>query len=140
MAEEYSETTPFYEDRTSPPPALPLLTAQTDPLYFFPPRMKLLVQDDFAAIPSRHNKRFSPYVKLGVRFSNIEGSRETLYSQRSVGESSSDLEKEGKIPKPFGEVGRPGRGGYNLEEILRWKPKNFEKLKVHFSINVVISN
>jgi len=34
------------------------------------------------------------------------------------------------IPKPDGEAGRPGRGGYNLEETLRWKKKEFKAVKV----------
>lgn len=35
-----------------------------------------------------------------------------------------------KIPKPDGEVGRPGRGGYNLEVALGWQKEKFAKVKV----------
>lgn len=35
-----------------------------------------------------------------------------------------------KIPKPEGEAGRPGRGGYNLKAQLAWNPAMFSKLKV----------
>ncbi|OAX32476.1 hypothetical protein K503DRAFT_654098, partial [Rhizopogon vinicolor AM-OR11-026] len=35
------------------------------------------------------------------------------------------------IPKPKGEVGRPGRGGYNLEKALHWDAKRFMKFKEH---------
>ncbi|KAI6010007.1 hypothetical protein EDC04DRAFT_2610412 [Pisolithus marmoratus] len=34
-----------------------------------------------------------------------------------------------KIPKPNGEVGRPGRGGYNLKDQLGWGEDGFKKLK-----------
>ena len=34
------------------------------------------------------------------------------------------------IPKPPGEVGRPGRGGYTLNIALDWNPKAFKKLRV----------
>jgi hypothetical protein len=45
-------------------------------------------------------------------------------SLSSVGSS------ESKIPKPEGEVGRPGRGGYSLETALSWDAERFKKLKV----------
>jgi len=38
--------------------------------------------------------------------------------------------RSGVIPKPEGEAGRPGRGGYNLEESLEWRSKDYERLKV----------
>ncbi|KAJ3754710.1 hypothetical protein EV360DRAFT_73478, partial [Lentinula raphanica] len=36
---------------------------------------------------------------------------------------------DGKIPKPVGEVGRPGRGGYNLRIQLQWQDDRFERVK-----------
>ncbi|KAJ3709919.1 hypothetical protein EV361DRAFT_955507 [Lentinula raphanica] len=33
------------------------------------------------------------------------------------------------IPKPEGEAGRPGRGGYNLQTILNWPNKRFKEVK-----------
>lgn len=52
-----------------------------------------------------------------------------------LGVSSSEGEEEtegmgSKIRKPAGEVGRPGRGGYNLENALSWPHDDFEKIKV----------
>lgn len=41
-----------------------------------------------------------------------------------------DDSRSGVIPKPEGEAGRPGRGGYNLEESLEWHSKDYEHLKV----------
>ena len=43
-----------------------------------------------------------------------------------------DEESSNKIPKPTGEVGRPGRGGYNLEEQMGWGQAGFKRLQVSF--------
>ena len=43
-----------------------------------------------------------------------------------------DLEEEPedeKIPKPPGEAGRPGSGGYNLKEVLGWTKADFDKVQ-----------
>ena len=45
-------------------------------------------------------------------------------------QSSSMNTDDELIPKPDGEAGRPGRGGYNLEKALNWSPKAFRKLQV----------
>jgi hypothetical protein len=34
------------------------------------------------------------------------------------------------ILKPEGEVGRPGRGGYNLQDVLSWPDMDYKRLKV----------
>ena len=47
-------------------------------------------------------------------------------SSLSDSESDNDL----LIPKPKGEAGRPGRGGYNLENTLVWEGKDYQKMKV----------
>ncbi|KAL0564900.1 hypothetical protein V5O48_017132, partial [Marasmius crinis-equi] len=45
--------------------------------------------------------------------------------------SSEESESEGyKIPKPPGESGRPGSGGYNLEGKLGWEKKKYQDVKV----------
>lgn len=36
----------------------------------------------------------------------------------------------GKIPKPDGEPGRLGRGGYNSERAVDWPAKDYKRLKV----------
>lgn len=41
-----------------------------------------------------------------------------------------DYEQENKIPKPHGDPGRPGRGGYNLDNALGWDAIETSKLKV----------
>lgn len=49
-------------------------------------------------------------------------------SRRSPSELSSDLDG-GLILKPLGEVGRPNRGGYNLERALNWDPESYAKFQ-----------
>lgn len=49
----------------------------------------------------------------------------------STESSLSSIESDAiKIPKPEGEAGRPGRGGYNLKVQLAWNAVTFSKLKV----------
>ncbi|KAI6030170.1 hypothetical protein EDC04DRAFT_101086 [Pisolithus marmoratus] len=50
-------------------------------------------------------------------------------SESSLSSLESELRAGDKIPKPNGEAGRPGRGGYNLEEQLGWSADDFKKLK-----------
>jgi hypothetical protein len=50
-------------------------------------------------------------------------------------EAESADEGEELIPKPQGEAGRPGRGGYNLQETLGWSDIDYKKLKVIFLAN-----
>lgn len=47
-------------------------------------------------------------------------------SERSM---AMELE-EGPIPKPPGEAGRPGRGGYNLDDAVQMDPEVFTEIKV----------
>ena len=44
--------------------------------------------------------------------------------------TSSRYFNDESIPKPNGEPGHPGRGGYNLKQAVKWKPKHFDHLKV----------
>ena len=59
-----------------------------------------------------------------------DGSASDTSSESSLTslESSSN-----KIPKPDGEAGRPGRGGYNLEVQLAWDKAVILNLKVSSS-------
>lgn len=64
-----------------------------------------------------------------VNFSEDKGEdEEEEYS------SLSEIEEiEEKIPKPRGEIGRPGRGGYNLEKQLNWDGVVLERFKVNIA-------
>ncbi|KAJ3833454.1 hypothetical protein F5878DRAFT_645937 [Lentinula raphanica] len=81
--------------------------------------------------------------KKGVRFASVPASVDSMsgrpsdmdmFTPRSptpftcVGVESSPEVHIG-IPKPEGEAGRPGRGGYNLEATLNWPKKRFKEVK-----------
>ncbi|KAI6168833.1 hypothetical protein EDD17DRAFT_1502832 [Pisolithus thermaeus] len=51
-------------------------------------------------------------------------------SESSLSSLESELGGSDKIPKPSGEAGRPGHGGYNLEDQLGWGEDCFKNLKV----------
>lgn len=50
-------------------------------------------------------------------------------------EDEEDDNPEGRITKPAGEVGRPGRGGYNLQNKLNWPVTDFERVKARLTLN-----
>ncbi|KAI6160494.1 hypothetical protein EDD17DRAFT_1760883 [Pisolithus thermaeus] len=56
-----------------------------------------------------------------------EGSPAPLES--SLSSLESELGGSDKIPKPSGEAGQPGHGGYNLEDQLGWGEDGFKNLK-----------
>ncbi|KAI6043422.1 hypothetical protein EDC04DRAFT_2600281 [Pisolithus marmoratus] len=58
---------------------------------------------------------------------HLEGS--PAPSQSSLSSLESELTQGDKNPKPSGEVGQPGHGGYNLEEQLNWGADSFKSLK-----------
>ncbi|KAI5990721.1 hypothetical protein EDC04DRAFT_2614097 [Pisolithus marmoratus] len=58
---------------------------------------------------------------------HLEGS--PVPSQSSLLSLESELTQGDKNPKPSGEVGQPGHGGYNLEEQLNWGADSFKSLK-----------
>ncbi|KAG2125767.1 hypothetical protein DEU56DRAFT_916383 [Suillus clintonianus] len=51
------------------------------------------------------------------------------FSDSDSSTSSASSSEDSKIPKPAGEPGRPGRGGYTLREALDWNPKAYAKFK-----------
>jgi hypothetical protein len=136
---------PFYEPG-APPPTLPILIAQTEVGNIERPD-KLLAQEDLGTGPARNHTsnsshRFSPYPKAASRRQSSKHSRPSTPKHRdrtpcteSDGESESDssdsaTSEDHLIPKPDGEAGRPGRGGYNLEEALGWEHRKYCRVKV----------
>lgn len=133
---------PFYEPG-APPPPLPLLTAQTD-LIDNPLRPLRLTNAE--PLPRSGTARAT--TSAHPRLTKVTSSRCTSppsdsSSDPNLSESGSDISElsdsdsssdsgsaDVKIPKPPGEAGRPGRGGYTLEEALDWNSKTFKKLKV----------
>jgi len=127
---------PFFEPGT-PPPTLPILIAQTKVGCAGSPT-KLLAQEEIGSDPtiawSAHsNAHYTPYHKSRPAKPHhndpVCSDGDTSDSELT---SLSDLESDDShlIPKPEGEAGRPGRGGYNLEEALKWEHKKYLKVKV----------
>jgi hypothetical protein len=62
-----------------------------------------------------------------------DGDSSSLSDISESSESKSTIStEEQQIPKPPGEVGRPGRGGYNLDDTLNWDSESLRKLKVSY--------
>ncbi len=135
---------PFFEPG-APPPTLPILIAQTE-LGFVDSPCKLLAQEEIGSGPTvarsaRSSGRYSPYPKSASKRSlsskahnedHDEGSDgDTSNSElTSINDTDSESDDSHLIAKPDGEAGRPGRGGYNLEDALKWEHKKYLKVKV----------
>ena len=129
---------PFFEPG-APPPTLPILIAQTEVGIVDTPS-KLLAQEEIGSGPTvarsaRSNAHHTPYPKSASKPSKThqqEGSdRDTSHSElTSINDTDSESDDSHLISKPEGEAGRPGRGGYNLEEALKWEHKKYLKVKV----------
>jgi hypothetical protein len=134
---------PFFEPG-APPPTLPILIAQTE-LGIGNIPCKLLAQEEIGSGPTvarsaRSTARYTPYPKSASRHPLPSKSHNEVHDEGSDGDTS-DLELTSindadsdddshLIAKPDGEAGRPGRGGYNLEEALKWEHKKYLKVKV----------
>jgi hypothetical protein len=141
MVESFKHVPAFYERLTPPPVELPLLTAQTGLYYAVikPPPLLGVAQFPAIAFPERASSRgpHPPYrlpAKYVTRFatpSRRDGSvGPSSQPNLTPNEDENGDAAQFQIPRPTGEVGRPGRGGYNLEEKLAWAPDEYEKLKV----------
>jgi hypothetical protein len=79
--------------------------------------------------PVPRNAR-SPTPKMSsINHSPDSSDLDSELDELSDSDASSDSD-DAKIPKPQGEAGRPGRGGYNLAAALDWNSKQYNKLKV----------
>ena len=121
---------PLYEPG-APPPPLPLLTAQTD--LNNPLRSSTLTNAEVLpkGAASQTNRRHMPVLSQPSPTPPCGGSPSGSDASDMDSDSSTDSD-DSTIPKPAGEAGWPGRGGYNLEVALDWDPKAFKKLKVRF--------
>ena len=70
-------------------------------------------------------------VTIDLPRSNSEHSEGSPAPSESSLSSIESEQANDKIPKLNGEVGRPGWGGYNLEEQLGWGEEGFKALKVN---------
>jgi hypothetical protein len=133
----------------APPPILPIPLAQTELGSLVCKSQRLLAQEEISplhddntvnsetAMPhikpiSHHVNHLKPITEpldTPVRHRSPSTSSESSLDLDSE-DSDSDMDAKQQIPKPTGEAGQPGRGGYNLEETLNWDSKEFTKLKV----------
>ena len=152
--------TPFYSDNSSAPLPFPcLLTDQLELYGKAPPSTStsLLADEPIptavptgtVAPPSKvfrvarlrsleptQVRAASPYPHKSPKPHHAASKATTTSDTDSMSDTesiSSTLSEDSKIPKPSGEPGRPGRGGYNLETALRWNQKAYGKFKVCLS-------
>ena len=132
------QTIPPFYDPGAPPPTLPILIAQTEVGNIEWP-VKLLVQEELGTGPaskstSKSTHRFTPYPKKHSRSLTLKHRDDVTSGTESDRASESDLDsatsEDNLIPKPDGEAGRPGWGGYNLEKTLRREHKKYCHIKV----------
>lgn len=138
---------PFFEPG-APPLIQPLLTSQTDLSYLPYPSPTIIAHEELnptkvqsQSIPrSASRARSQPYTKPPTKraqsslpddavseLSELSDLTRSDTPSRSV---SPTRFGDQLIPKPTGEPGRPGRGGYNLKKALGWKADAFAKLQV----------
>lgn len=72
-------------------------------------------------------------LSVASTLSSLEDSDRSPESSDNDDASSVAVSDDSKIPKPVGEPGRPGRGGYTLESAVDWNHKTFAKFKVCLS-------
>jgi hypothetical protein len=151
MLESFRNVAPFCDRITPPPPALPLLTTQTDLFFSVLRPARLLVEEQLPlncpTTPKQHNHTPKPpYTKpekYTARFQNKATSPEhdKVASERDddppsdgagdfTPEPDSDDGDRISIPKPPGEAGRPHSGGYSLNKALSWPKLQFDELQV----------
>ncbi|PIL28286.1 hypothetical protein GSI_09574 [Ganoderma sinense ZZ0214-1] len=137
---------PVWYEPASPPTPHPLLASETDiPDLCFDVEPLCREEVDMAkrsaarvrtlkTVPVRAVTldvlRSSPeedHPPLDVTDSVTDSDSDSTDSSESASESQDDADM--KIPKPSGEVGRPGRGGYSLEQVLNWNPRRMSEFK-----------
>lgn len=130
---------PAFFKPDAPPPTLPIPIAQTEVGRIH--TNKLLAQEELGPNPSHLQSSIkgsstSTPQKTTPKKVVIESPGSDSGSDSSLSElesdSDSDSDSDNLIPKPDGEAGRPGRGGYNLEEALAWDKREYRRLKVTF--------
>lgn len=78
-----------------------------------------------AGNPTPEHVASTPTTELG---SIVGSDSDSINSSESETESQDGADT--KIAKPAGEVGRPGQGGYSLEQVLDWTPRRMSEFKV----------
>jgi hypothetical protein len=111
----------FCDTLERPPPPQLLLTAQTDLHAHLTRPSKLLAQESLGSIRVQlHAADIAAEALVHAQHHRIKGRGLAPEGSHVTPLDTSDDEdnNDSTIPKPNGEVSRPGRGGYNLDAIL----------------------
>nr|VWO99259.1 Transcriptional repressor rco-1 [Ganoderma boninense] len=136
---------PVWYEPAPPPTPHPLLASETDiPDLCFDVGPLSWAEVDMSkrsAVPNRTLKKAraktmatdvlcstTPTANTECR-SVTDSDSDSTDSSSNESEPESQEDADMKIPKPSGEVGRPGRGGYSLEQVLSWNPRRMSEFK-----------
>ncbi|KAI0677377.1 hypothetical protein C8Q78DRAFT_1065935 [Trametes maxima] len=146
MAPIAAPAPPFYEP-SAPPRVVPLLIVETDIAELSPNIVSTLHQDIDMSQPARWTVRVAALpppahvaasppprrqrsVSVGPASTRLrapsKGPELRASSKPPEVQENDDVMK---IPKPAGEVGRPNRGGYKLEDALQWSAARMRTFK-----------
>ena len=112
---------------------LPLITTRISfSTSHLPPRPEITLRQDYSKTIKRQIRRSrTPYThqRHGHEHPQLtpptRGSSPELSELSELEESDAEGGAKDKIPKPLGEVGRSGCGGFNLEEELGWEKDRY---------------
>lgn len=139
---------PFYDPAKSsaaPQTSFPVLLAQTEIALQQPHKLLATQEIEPRSIPGpdRHQRDRIRYDGPSSSSQSVPAKNPVATTKRKLSPESSsgsvsdmsqysgyESDADGLIPKPPGEVGRPGRGGYNLKDILDWKENDYRRCKV----------
>jgi hypothetical protein len=145
MSGALNTVSPFFQRQVTPPPMFPLLTCQTDVLYWVPCPLRLLSQETVEITAKQpttlrrqpsHSRPPGNQAEMNTTSRGPAGPRTIRFSTRERSPSSSELssmDEDDMVEKPRGEFGRPNSGGYSLgPATLGWGKKRFEQFRVCF--------
>lgn len=139
------DISPYYVPG-APPPVLPILIAQTE-IGKLCSHQKLLAQEEISAHKSyggpgqdRADSNTCADINLGLLSTANDSRSRSITPDCNTGkiaphenhEQHALNPEEKPIPKPVGEAGRPGRGGYSFESQVRWSKAQRQEIKVRF--------
>ncbi|KAG2102306.1 hypothetical protein BD769DRAFT_1390137 [Suillus cothurnatus] len=107
---------------------VPITRASSTPAPEFNLAKRSLKRSDRSSSPYSRKVAFTRSHSRTPKSLDSASSSDSLSDSDSA-TSSMNLSEDSKIPKPAGEPGRPGRGGYTLREALDWNPKTYTKFK-----------
>ncbi|KIM34858.1 hypothetical protein M413DRAFT_32960 [Hebeloma cylindrosporum] len=117
----------------NPPPGLPSLTPRNEFLDVREPRATpspSSLTGSVSSLKSSGSVVFGPQKETGSQQGKGKGNLGAIEEQEVQQEPKGNDEIIALIQKPFGEPGRPGSGGYRLEEVLDWEPETLSKVTV----------